>query len=187
MLLGGLVVGFWFVPNDFYIGYGYAALSGAFVFALVQGFCLLGVADKVNGAFVARMEESEGRGPFVALLLLTLTAFGAALALASLVLAYYRAPLPGYHTAACAINSFFGAFAIATAAAVAVLSVLPVVQAHRPKARRALAVRSLSAVAGALTLRQALGRDARPPADGPLPCGGGGLLHGVPDVAGRVG
>ena len=56
ILLVIIVFSVWWLPNDFYLGYSYFALSFAFVFAIAQFFMLVSFADSINAHLVGLFE-----------------------------------------------------------------------------------------------------------------------------------
>lgn len=61
IFLVGVGVAAFFIPNDFFIGYGYVALGGAAIFIIMQLVLLVDFAHSWNERWVAAYDESQSR------------------------------------------------------------------------------------------------------------------------------
>ena len=137
VILGGLVAGAVYIPNDFYIVWNWFTLVGAFFFILVQIYILVSFAHEVAKFFLdlARDRPDEERcNPYVGLLL-TASAimYIASLVMTVLMFLYFtrRDSNNSAYPDVCkkrSLNAFFVAFNLVLSVIASVLSILPAVR-----------------------------------------------------------
>jgi len=125
LLLAGIIFGSFYIPNKFYVYYGWIAIFGAALFIIIQLVLLVEFAYTLNEGCVSRIED-EGHYSkrwYFTLLILTFGSVAAALAGCVLLLVFFGK---------CNINQFFIVFNMAISLIIGVLSINEKVREHRP-------------------------------------------------------
>ena len=136
--LAGLAAGAVYLPNVFYLGYQWASLSGAAVFAVVQLVVLADMASAWARRWIGKMEESESESGgaccncwFAALVAITSAIFASAIVVNALLIAFYTQRHGPGTCAGGKLNAFFASFNIILGAGATALSVLPSVRERK--------------------------------------------------------
>ncbi|KAF2073863.1 hypothetical protein CYY_004823 [Polysphondylium violaceum] len=125
LLLAGIILASFFIPNKFFVVYGWIAIFGAALFIIIQLVLLVEFAYSLNEGCVARIEE-EGHYSkrwYFTLLVLTFGSVLAAIAGCVLLLVFFGK---------CNINQFFIVFNMAISLIIGVLSINEKVREYRP-------------------------------------------------------
>eukprot|EP00123_Amoebidium_parasiticum_P008778 comp19019_c0_seq1/m.21401 comp19019_c0_seq1/g.21401 ORF comp19019_c0_seq1/g.21401 comp19019_c0_seq1/m.21401 type:complete len:446 (-) comp19019_c0_seq1:595-1932(-) len=122
MLITALMVAAFFIPNDFFYGWGIFGMIGAAVFILIQLILIIDFAFSWSEAWVGNWEESDHSGWFIALLCSSFGMLAGALTLTVIMYVYYI----GHGE--CSLNVFFVTFNLILCVLVGLLAVSSPVQ-----------------------------------------------------------
>jgi hypothetical protein len=100
----GVGIAAFFIPNEFFIGYGYIALGGAAIFIVIQLILLVDFAHTWNEKWVAAYDESQSRLWAALLLGSTVTMYLASLIATILMYVYLQGASCGLNTTFISIN-----------------------------------------------------------------------------------
>ncbi|XP_071496135.1 serine incorporator 3-like [Diadema antillarum] len=129
LVMVGLCVAGFFIPGGaFEQVFMYFGMVGAFAFIIIQLVLLVDFAHSWNENWVGRMEESENKGWYCALM--SSTVFMYLVALTGIVLFYVYYIGSGGQ---CSLHKFFISFALILCIVVSIISVLPKVQDAMPR------------------------------------------------------
>ncbi|XP_076349901.1 putative serine incorporator isoform X2 [Tachypleus tridentatus] len=129
ILIGG-IVGAFFIPerNTFGRVWMYFGLIGGFLFILIQLVLIIDFAHSWAESWVGKYEETESKGWYGALLFFTFIHYSVVIAAVVLFYLYY------IQSEGCGLHKFFISFNFLLCLVLSVLSILPKVQKHQPKA-----------------------------------------------------
>jgi len=128
LVLLGLTIAAFFIPNSFYIVYGWIMVVGAGFFIIIQLILLVEFAYSWNESWVANMEEEENDGGskwYYLLLGVTLLMIFGSIALTGVMYRFFCA-------SGCGINTFFITINLILGLILCVLSLHPRVREGRP-------------------------------------------------------
>jgi hypothetical protein len=120
----GIIVGAFFIPNNFYITWGWFGLVGAFLFMLVQLILLVDFAHSWNERWLQRLEDGQNCYKWV-LLAVSIGMYIAVITITVLCFVFYA----GH---GCQLSQFFVALNLILCIAVTVASIHPRVQERMP-------------------------------------------------------
>lgn len=124
LLLIGLLVGIFFIPNVAFIGYGYVALIGSLLFILIQLVLLVDFAHSWNETWVKYYEESESKNCWLGMLLsASLIMYSISLVLTVLMYVYFLE-----NPSECWMNSMFISINLVGTLIVSLVSIHPKIQ-----------------------------------------------------------
>eukprot|EP01135_Chromosphaera_perkinsii_P004146 Nk52_evm53s270 gene=Nk52_evmTU53s270 len=126
LLWGVLVLVAFLIPNEFYFGWAYVAMAGAFVFILIQLVLLIDFAHSWSENWVEKYEESEEQGWYAALLVCTIGMFVGTLALTVIMYIYFGG-------ADCTLNNVFITLNLFLCFVVSAISIMPAIQEENPR------------------------------------------------------
>eukprot|EP01132_Coremiostelium_polycephalum_P005760 gene5760-7168_t len=126
LLLGGIIAGCFFIPNKFYVYYGWISIFAAALFIIVQLILLIEFAYSLNESCVRKIED-EGSTTNKWYVLLIVMSFGSiSLALGgsiTMIVLFGKG---------CSLNQFFIVFNMALSLIIGVLSISEKVREYRP-------------------------------------------------------
>ncbi|KAJ3291630.1 hypothetical protein HK104_005910 [Borealophlyctis nickersoniae] len=123
----GFVVMAFFIPNEFFMGWGkYIDMPGAGLFVLIQIVLLIDFAYTFSESLLERWEDTEDKKYLAFLVTLTFGAFIASIVLTGVLYGYFG-------SSACKLNQFFISFNWVLCLGIACLSIAPVIQEANPK------------------------------------------------------
>lgn len=129
LLIAGLAVAAFFIPNGFFLGaWGWAALVGAFAFILVQMVLLVDFAHAWAGSWTLQMEEGSRCHAF-GLVAASLLLYALTITLTVLMFVFYTTSRDGER---CGLNKFFVAFNVVLVGLITAVALLPGVRAALP-------------------------------------------------------
>jgi len=126
--LAGVTVAAFFIPNDFFVVYGWIMVFGSALFILIQLVLLVEFAYKWNETWVLKMEDEEGEGGntwYYLLLGSTIFMVCASIALTGVMYKFFGAEGCDMNTAFITINFIAGLF-------LCLISLHPKVREGRP-------------------------------------------------------
>lgn len=121
-LWAGLIIAAVFIPNPFYIYYGWFAVFAAAIFVIYQLLLIVSLAHDLNEYLVGQMETSDEKKWLVLLVASTITAYLISLTAHILIWALFSS---GEN---CSINIGFAVVNLALCALASILSVTPSIQ-----------------------------------------------------------
>eukprot|EP00128_Syssomonas_multiformis_P017258 Colp12_sorted_trinity150504_noHs@6054 len=128
LLLIGVIVGCFFIPNSFFTdAYSGIALTGTVIFLLCNLILLVDAAHGWSESWVEKYEESESKGWFFLLIGSSVVLFSSVIVLTVLMYVYYTT----LHE--CALNKFFISFNLCLVILASVVAILPKVQEANPR------------------------------------------------------
>jgi len=130
LVLAGILIGAFFIPNTVFVPYGWVALVGSGLFILIQLVLLVDFAHTLNESWIGYYEKSEGEGKgWLALLLgSTFVLYAASLVGVVLMYVYFTDNPKG-----CWFNPMFITLNLILCAAVSLFSIHPGLQAKNPR------------------------------------------------------
>lgn len=127
----GIIVGAFFIPyGTFETVWMYFGMIGAFIFIIIQLVLIVDLAHSWNESWVGKMEDSDGKGWYCALLSSTLFNYLVALAGFILFYIYYIGAGTGD---SCGIHKFFISTNLILCFVISAVSILPKVQEALPR------------------------------------------------------
>jgi len=131
LALAGITVGAFFIPNSFFVYYGWAAVFGAGIFVIIQLLLLIEFAYSWNESWVRNMEDDiaeghSGNSWFWGLLVSTFLMFGGAIALSGVMYKFFCTG------DGCGLNTFFVTINLIVTIFLCALSLVPAVRQARP-------------------------------------------------------
>ncbi|KYQ89646.1 hypothetical protein DLAC_09612 [Tieghemostelium lacteum] len=126
LLLAGLIFAAFFIPNSFFIYYGWICIFGAAFFVLVQLVLLIEFAYGFNETCVQHIEEEGHLNNkwYITLFVITIGSIAAGLVGTILMLVFF--------SKSCSLNQFFIVFNLGLSLIVGVLSMSEKVREYRP-------------------------------------------------------
>jgi len=133
LLLAGMIVGSFFIPNEFFVYYDWIAFSGAIIFILIQLILLLDFAHSWSENWTDKLKkreiESDGtNGWLYALLFATFTMYAITLTMDILLYVYFASGSD------CKLNAFFVTMTMLVCILFSLASISPYIQERNPKA-----------------------------------------------------
>jgi hypothetical protein len=122
------MVGAFFIPNSFFIAWGWIGLVGAFIFMIIQLVLLVDFAHSWNESWVARVEEGSKCHSF-GLLFASILLYALAFTGTVLMFVFYTKSGDGE---SCGLSKFFIAMNLVLGAICTILAVHPRVQENFP-------------------------------------------------------
>lgn len=129
LLLAGLLVGIFFIPNVAFIGYAYVALIGSLLFILIQLVLLVDFAHSWNESWVQKYEESDSKNCWLGMLLTSsLVMYSISIVLTVLMYVYFLE-----NSSECWMNSMFISINLVVTLIVSLISIHPKIQEKNPR------------------------------------------------------
>eukprot|EP01111_Echinosteliopsis_oligospora_P007692 TRINITY_DN2295_c0_g1_i1.p1 TRINITY_DN2295_c0_g1~~TRINITY_DN2295_c0_g1_i1.p1 ORF type:complete len:462 (-),score=119.91 TRINITY_DN2295_c0_g1_i1:3-1388(-) len=130
LCLIGIIVGSFFIPNNFFVGYGWVMVIGAGIFIIVQLVLLIEFAYSWNEGWLRKMEDEEIEGSgsntwYYLLLSVTFLMIAGAISLTGVMYKFFA---PN----GCGLNAFFITINLIVAIIYCVLCVVPKIREGRP-------------------------------------------------------
>ncbi|ORZ41621.1 serine incorporator/TMS membrane protein [Catenaria anguillulae PL171] len=123
----GVVVASFFIPNEFFIGYGnYVALVGAGIFVLLQLVLLIEFAHTFSERLIENYETTESRSSMVALIAMTVGLLLVGITLTGVMYGFFAG-------SGCKLNQFFITFNLLLCLGACLLSIAPAIQESNPR------------------------------------------------------
>lgn len=127
LVLIGVLVGSFYMPNTFFFGFGYVGMAGAFLFILLQLVLIVDFAYTWAESWLGKYEETDNKRWCYALACCAVGMLILTFVLTVLLFVYYTGP------ASCGLNKFFISFNLLLCIALCGAAVAPKVQEVNPK------------------------------------------------------
>lgn len=129
LILVGIIVGAFFIPfGTFERVWRVFGMVGSFIFILIQLILIIDFAHSWSESWKAKMDESESKGWFCALMSSTIFLYMVAITGIVLCYVFYAIQPP----ATCGLHKFFISFTLISCVVITVLSILPFIQEYVP-------------------------------------------------------